>query len=83
MLIDFVGPSDVRTPRAEGNFPTSSAKCEFKSSLASPSTHGQIMCCPSSHPIRRAELAKRYSFTIVSPKPHVFLNSQYGNAADK
>ncbi|MGH3786734.1 MAG: hypothetical protein ACRDRG_09345 [Pseudonocardiaceae bacterium] len=29
-----VGSPDVRAPHAEGNFPTPSGKCEFKSSLA-------------------------------------------------
>lgn len=28
-------------------------------------------------------LAKRFPLSIISPKPHAFLNSQYGNAADK
>jgi anaerobic selenocysteine-containing dehydrogenase len=29
------------------------------------------------------ELAARYPLSIVSPKPHAFLNSQYANAVDK
>jgi hypothetical protein len=29
-----VGAPDTRAPHAEGNFPTPSGKCEFKSSLA-------------------------------------------------
>jgi anaerobic selenocysteine-containing dehydrogenase len=38
---------------------------------------------PFESPGSNPELAKKYPLNIVSPKPHAFLNSQYGNAADK
>ena len=38
---------------------------------------------PFESPDTNPELAKRYPLNIVSPKPHAFLNSQYGNASDK
>jgi len=38
---------------------------------------------PFESPDSNPELAKKYPLNIVSPKPHAFLNSQYGNASDK
>nr|WP_232079883.1 molybdopterin dinucleotide binding domain-containing protein [Mycolicibacterium parafortuitum] len=38
---------------------------------------------PFESPQSNPELAQRYPLSIISPKPHAFLNSQYGNAADK
>jgi anaerobic selenocysteine-containing dehydrogenase len=38
---------------------------------------------PFESPHSNPELARRYPLNIVSPKPHAFLNSQYGNAHDK
>jgi anaerobic selenocysteine-containing dehydrogenase len=98
-----VGAPDVRAPHAEGNFPTPSGKCEFKSSLAEggnfvvPVWRSMYEAMQPSDPIdplpdyvppfeapdSNPELAKRYPLNIVSPKPHAFLNSQYGNAPDK
>lgn len=98
-----VGAPDVRAPHADGNFPTPSGKCEFKSSLAEggnfvvPVWRSMYEAMQPSDPIdplpdyvppfeapdSNPELAKRYPLNIVSPKPHAFLNSQYGNAQDK
>lgn len=38
---------------------------------------------PFESPASNPELAKRYPLSIVSPKPHAFLNSQYGNEKSK
>ena len=38
---------------------------------------------PLESPDTNPGLAKKYPLNIVSPKPHAFLNSQYGNASDK
>lgn len=38
---------------------------------------------PFESPQSNPELAERFPLSIISPKPHAFLNSQYGNAADK
>jgi anaerobic selenocysteine-containing dehydrogenase len=98
-----VGAPDVRAPHAEGNFPTPSGKCEFKSSLAEGGNFvvpvwrsmyegmqpgGYVDPVPDyippfESPQSNPELAQRYPLSIISPKPHAFLNSQYGNAADK
>jgi len=98
-----VGAPDKRAPHAEGNFPTPSGKCEFKSSLAEGGNFvvpvwrsmyegmqpgGYVDPVPDyvppfESPQSNPELAQRYPLSIISPKPHAFLNSQYGNAADK
>ncbi len=98
-----VGTPDARAPHAEGNFPTPSGKCEFKSSLAEggnfvvPVWRSMYDAMQPGEPIdplpdyvppfespgTNPELARRYPLNIVSPKPHAFLNSQYGNAHDK
>ncbi|MDT5287689.1 MAG: hypothetical protein QOG79_2570 [Mycobacterium sp.] len=98
-----VGAPDTRAPHAEGNFPTPSGKCEFKSSLAEGGNFvvpvwrsmyeamqpgGYVDPLPDyvppfESPDSNPELAARFPLSIVTPKPHAFLNSQYGNAADK
>lgn len=98
-----VGMPDTRAPHAEGNFPTPSGKCEFKSSLAEggnfvvpvwrsmyedmqPGDYVDPVpdYIPPFESVRsNPELAERFPLSIISPKPHAFLNSQYGNAADK
>ncbi|CAA0138306.1 Dimethyl sulfoxide reductase DmsA [Mycolicibacterium vanbaalenii] len=98
-----VGTPDTRAPHAEGNFPTPSGKCEFKSSLAEGGNFvvpvwrsmydgmqpgGYVDPVPDyippfESPQSNPELAERFPLSIISPKPHAFLNSQYGNAADK
>jgi anaerobic selenocysteine-containing dehydrogenase len=98
-----VGAPDERAPHAEGNFPTPSGKCEFKSSLAEggnfviPVWRSMYEAMQPGEPIDDVPdyvppiesaasdpaLAARFPLSIVSPKPHAFLNSQYGNASDK
>lgn len=98
-----VGAPDTRAPHAEGNFPTPSGKCEFRSSLAEGGNFvvpvwrsmyegmqpgGYVDPVPDyvppfESPQSNPELAQRYPLSIISPKPHAFLNSQYGNAPDK
>jgi anaerobic selenocysteine-containing dehydrogenase len=38
---------------------------------------------PFESPASNPELALRYPLSIITPKPHAFLNSQYANAEDK
>lgn len=98
-----VGTPDTRAPHAEGNFPTPSGKCEFRSSLAEGGNFvvpvwrsmyeamqpgGYVDPVPDYVPPFESrqsnpELAERFPLNIISPKPHAFLNSQYGNAPDK
>jgi anaerobic selenocysteine-containing dehydrogenase len=98
-----IGAPHTRAPHAEGNFPTPSGKCEFKSSLAEGGNFvvpvwrsmyeamqpgGYVDPLPDyvppfESPDSNPELAARFPLSIVTPKPHAFLNSQYGNAADK
>jgi anaerobic selenocysteine-containing dehydrogenase len=98
-----VGTPDTRAPHAEGDFPTPSGKCEFRSSLAEGGNFvvpvwrsmyegmqpgGYVdpvpdYDAPFEAPQSNPELAQRYPLSIISPKPHAFLNSQYGNAPDE
>ncbi len=96
-----VGAPDKRAPHAEGNFKTSSGKCEF---MASAAENGNFIVpvwrngyeemqpgdpvdpVPNYIPPNEVsganeELAKRYPISLISPKPHAFLNSQYANEA--
>lgn len=98
-----VGLPHERKPHAEGNFPTPSGKCEFKSSLAE---NGNFVIpvwrsmyegaqpgeavdpLPDYLPPRESGatnegLAELYPLSIVTPKPHAFLNSQYANEEKK
>ena len=92
------GP-DEWAPHREGNFPTPSGKCEFRSSLA----EGGNFVAPlfrqgyagdqSGEPVdplphyippnesrsTAPALAARYPLSLISPKSHAFLNSNYGN----
>ena len=86
-------------PHREGNFPTPSGKCEFKSSLAEggnfvaplfrqgygadqsgepvdPLPH---YIRPNETPATAPALAERYPLSLISPKSHAFLNSNFGN----
>lgn len=98
-----VGSPKERAPHAEGNFPTPSGKCEFKSSLAEggnfviPVWRSMYEAMQPGDPIdplpdyvpalespaTSPDLAATYPLSIVSPKPHAFLNSQYANQDDK
>ncbi len=91
--------ADAWAPHREGNFPTPSGKCEFKSSLA----EGGNFVAPlfrqgygghqSGEPVdplphyippnesiaTSPDLAKRYPLSLVSPKSHAFVNSNFAN----
>ncbi|MCJ2131695.1 molybdopterin-dependent oxidoreductase [Methylobacterium sp. E-045] len=91
--------ADSWAPHRDGNFPTASGKCEFKSSLAAggnfvvplfrqgyggdqsgepvdPLPH----YLPPNESLRTAPaLAERFPLSLISPKSHAFLNSNYGN----
>ena len=91
--------SDDWAPHREGNFPTPSGKCEFKSSIAAGGNFvaplfrqgfgGQQSgepvdplphyIAPNESPATAAALAQRYPLSLISPKSHAFLNSNYGN----
>ena len=94
-----VGSPDTRAPHRDGNYPTPSGKCEFRSSLAEAGNfvsplyrqgyEGQ-QCGepvdplphympPNESAISTPEHAARYPLSLVSPKSHSFLNSQYWN----
>lgn len=95
-------PDDF-APHREGNFPTPSGKCEFKSSIAEggnfvvplfrqgygadqsgepvdPLPH---YVPPNENPHTAAALAARYPLSLISPKSHAFLNSNYGNLPEQ
>jgi anaerobic selenocysteine-containing dehydrogenase len=90
---------DQWAPHREGNFPTPSGKCEFKSTAAGmgnfvaplfrqgyngdqdgatvdPLPH---YIPPNENPQSTPALAKRYPLSLISPKSHAFLNSNYAN----
>lgn len=90
---------DEWAPHRDGNFPTPSGKCEFKSSIAEggnfvvplfrqgygadqagepvdPLPH---YIAPNENAQTNPLLAQRYPLSLISPKSHAFLNSNYGN----
>jgi len=94
-----VPSADDWAPHREGNFPTPTGKCEFKST----STGGGNFVVPlfrqgyngdqdgtpvdalphyippNENPQTTPALAKRYPLSLITPKSHAFLNSNYGN----
>lgn len=91
--------ADAWAPHRDGNFPTASGKCEFKSSLAAggnfvaplfrqgyggdqsgepvdPLPH---YLPPNESPRSAPALAERFPLSLISPKSHAFMNSNYGN----
>ena len=91
--------ADSWAPHRDGNFPTASGKCEFKSSLAEggnfvvplfrqgyggdqagepvdPLPH---YVPPNENPRTAPALAERFPLSLISPKSHAFMNSNYGN----
>ena len=94
---------DEWAPHRNGDFPTPSGKCEFKSSLAAggnfvvplfrqgyggdqsgepvdPLPH---YIRPNESPNTAPALASRYPLSLISPKSHAFLNSNYGNLPEQ
>jgi anaerobic selenocysteine-containing dehydrogenase len=94
---------DDWAPHRDGNFPTPSGKCEFKSSIAAGGNfvvplfrqgYGNDQAGepvdPLPHYIKPNEnattapaLAARYPLSLISPKSHAFLNSNYGNLPEQ
>ncbi|MFD1702547.1 molybdopterin-dependent oxidoreductase [Methylopila henanensis] len=91
--------ADDWAPHRDGNFPTPSGKCEFRSSLSEggnfvvplfrqgfggdqsgepvdPLPH---YIAPNESARTAPDLAARYPLSLISPKSHAFLNSNYGN----
>ncbi|MQB19164.1 molybdopterin oxidoreductase family protein [Agrobacterium tumefaciens] len=86
-------------PHRDGNFPTPTGKCEFKSTLAETGNFvaplfrqgyngdqsGEPVdplphyIAPNESPASAPALAGKYPLSLISPKSHAFLNSNYGN----
>ncbi|MEE9300344.1 MAG: molybdopterin oxidoreductase family protein [Alphaproteobacteria bacterium] len=83
----------ARAPHAEGNFPTPSGKCEFKSSLAEGGNFVFASFRQGSEEFQAGEPIDplpnwtppedgeggRYPLNILSPKSHAFINSSFAN----
>jgi anaerobic selenocysteine-containing dehydrogenase len=96
--LNMPAPADW-APHREGNFPTTSGKCEFKSSIAgggnfvvplfrqgyngdqdgTPVDPLPHYIPPNENARTAPSLATRYPLSLISPKSHAFLNSNYGN----
>jgi anaerobic selenocysteine-containing dehydrogenase len=94
-----VPAADDWAPHREGNFPTPTGKCEFKSTItgggnfvvplfrqgyngdqdATPVDALPHYIPPNENPQTMPNLAKRYPLSLITPKSHAFLNSNYGN----
>lgn len=94
-----VGAPDAHAPHKDGNFPTPSGKCEFRSTLAEDGNFVSSLyrqgyegrqsgepvdplphyTPPNESSMSTPEQAARYPLSLVSPKSHSFLNSQYWN----
>ncbi|ACM40225.1 MULTISPECIES: molybdopterin-containing oxidoreductase family protein [Rhizobium/Agrobacterium group] len=91
--------ADRWAPHRDGNFPTPTGKCEFKSTLAESGNFvaplfrqgyggdqsGEAVdplphyIRPNESPATHPVLAQQYPLSLISPKSHAFLNSNYGN----
>jgi anaerobic selenocysteine-containing dehydrogenase len=94
-----VPSADDWAPHREGNFPTPTGKCEFKSTITgggnfvvplfrqgyngdqdgTPVDALPHYIPPNENPQTTPALAKRYPLSLITPKSHAFLNSNYGN----
>ena len=94
-----VPPASDWAPHRDGNFPTPTGKCEFKSTITgggnfvvplfrqgyngdqdgTPVDPLPHYIPPNENSQTTPELAKRYPLSLISPKSHAFLNSNYGN----
>ena len=94
-----VPSADDWAPHREGNFPTPTGKCEFKSTITgggnfvvplfrqgyngdqdgTPVDPLPHYIAPNENPQTTPALAKRYPLSLITPKSHAFLNSNYGN----
>ena len=91
--------ADDWAPHRDGNFPTPTGKCEFKSTITgggnfvvplfrqgyngdqdgTPVDPLPHYIPPNENPQTAPALAKRYPLSLITPKSHAFLNSNYGN----
>ena len=94
--LNVPSPDDY-APHAEGNFPTASGKCEFRSSMAEQAGNfvvpvfregynafqpgGVVDPLPHYVPPQEDLDGSQYPLHFLSPKAHAFLNSQYANMA--
>ena len=94
-----VPSADDWAPHREGQFPTPTGKCEFKSTITgggnfvvplfrqgyngdqdgTPVDALPHYIPPNENPQTTPALAKRYPLSLITPKSHAFLNSNYGN----
>ena len=94
-----VPPASDWAPHRDGNFPTPTGKCEFKSTITgggnfvvplfrqgyngdqdgTPVDPLPHYIPPNENSQTAPALAKRYPLSLISPKSHAFLNSNYGN----
>jgi anaerobic selenocysteine-containing dehydrogenase len=94
-----VPSADDWAPHREGNFPTPTGKCEFKSTITgggnfvvplfrqgyngdqdgTPVDALPHYIPPNENPQTTPALARRYPLSLITPKSHAFLNSNYGN----
>lgn len=94
-----VPSADDWAPHREGNFPTPTGKCEFKSTITgggnfvlplfrqgyngdqdgTPVDALPHYIPPNENTQTSPALAKRYPLSLITPKSHAFLNSNYGN----
>ncbi len=94
-----VPPASDWAPHRDGNFPTPTGKCEFKSTITgggnfvvplfrqgyngdqdgTPVDPLPHYIPPNENSRTAPTLAKRYPLSLISPKSHAFLNSNYGN----
>jgi anaerobic selenocysteine-containing dehydrogenase len=94
-----VPSADDWAPHRDGNFPTPTGKCEFKSTITgggnfvvplfrqgyngdqdgTPVDALPHYIPPNENPQTSPSLAKRYPLSLITPKSHAFLNSNYGN----
>jgi anaerobic selenocysteine-containing dehydrogenase len=95
----IVPSADDWAPHRDGNFPTPTGKCEFKSTITgggnfvlplfrqgyngdqdgTPVDALPHYIPPNENTQTAPALAKRYPLSLITPKSHAFLNSNYGN----
>jgi anaerobic selenocysteine-containing dehydrogenase len=66
-------------PFAQGNFPTTSGKCEFFSSRLERLGHDPLPCYIPPHESTHSTLAGRFPLAMISPPARHFLNSSFAN----
>ena len=72
---------EVFAPFAEGNFPTPSGKCEFRSASLEAQGFDPLPFYNPPAESTVSELAKKYPLAFISPPSRNFLNSSFANLA--